>query len=232
MVWLMNQVHKVPHDKRQTGFSVAEIMVVVAILGIASAIAIPSFAFVLRRERVNAVALETAAWLERVRSLSARQVDTGVDATAAGAVNYTPGGGCAIILGGPRTAAATGDAIAAVEGCVVPDPVLLLPDTQGQTFAIQTFGLAARPAAVGQDAPICPPALGSACAGSVGLFFTPRGTWSSDSVGDQDFEIRIALSDGQGPKRCVRVSEIMGSIDIGTSQNGALGTACTSYAAI
>jgi len=228
----MNRVHKEPRDKRQTGFSVAEIMVVVAILGIASAIAIPSFAFVLRRERVNAVALETAAWLERVRSYSARQVDTGVDTTTAGAVNYTPGGGCAIILGGPRISATTGDAIAAVEGCVIPDPVLRLPETQGESFAIQTFGLSARPVSAEGDEPVCPPELGSACSGSVSLFFTPRGTWSSDSVGDQDFEIRISLSDGRGPKRCVRMSEIMGSIDIGTSQNGALGTVCTGYVAI
>jgi prepilin-type N-terminal cleavage/methylation domain-containing protein len=231
MVWLMKREHKSLQSQRQPGFSLPEIMVVVAILGIASAISIPSFAFVLRRERVNAVALETAAWLERVRSLSARQVDTTVDTTAPGAVNYTPGGGCAIILGGPRPAVSTGDAIAAVEGCVIPDPVLRLPDTQGQTFAIQTFGLSARSVPDG-DVPVCPPELGAACSGSVSLFFTPRGTWSSDSVGDQDFEIRISLSDGRGPKRCVRMSEIMGSIDIGTSQDGALGTACTSYVAI
>jgi prepilin-type N-terminal cleavage/methylation domain-containing protein len=80
----------------ELGFSLTELLVVVSILGIAAAISIPSFLFVLRRERVNAIALEAAGWLEEARSQSAREVNLDLLALNEDDSNK---GGCAIVLG-------------------------------------------------------------------------------------------------------------------------------------
>lgn len=211
---------------KNPGLSLVEMVVVVAILGIASAIAIPSFAFVLRRERVNAVALEVAGWLEEVRNLSARQVDP--SATA---------GGCAVSLVSTATALAPGGTIGTVASVCNPrNPVLRIPDVQGASFDIRTIS----PGGAGGTTP---EGDNDEADGGSGLpsgandemtavVFTPRGMWTSVPPAEGDLEVRIRLSDGSGPMRCVRMSSILGSIDIGSDASSNLEAPCSRYEAL
>lgn len=218
----------------QAGMTLPELLVSVFVLSIVASIAIPSFTFVLRRERVNAIALEAAGWLEEARSQSAREVNR--ELLEAGD-DDSDEGGCVIILGGANNNASTGDVIATVESvsaerCDVRQKSLILPDTKGERFKIAVYGLGAGKPEGDPENP-CTSDIGMPCSGSVSLFFTPRGMWSSSSVeADQNLEIRIAPIDGKGPKRCVRLSSILGSIDIGRSTNGDVSSSCTDWGAI
>jgi prepilin-type N-terminal cleavage/methylation domain-containing protein len=196
------------------GFSLVEVLVAVVIIGIISGIAIPSFFFVLRRERVNAVALEIAGWLEEARSISASGVRTEVIIDSATERNI---GGCEISLNDSLANVSEDDPIASVSGCAARNANLLVPPVQGSQFNMGVYTGA-----------------GAAQAESLVLYFTPRGMWSSETpaLQNQDLEIRIVLNDGHGPKRCVRISSILGSIDIGASPSGDLATPCSSYGSI
>ena len=218
----------------ESGLTLTELLIVVAILSISAAIFLPSFLFVLRRERVNAIALEVAGWLEEARSQSAREVN---QAALAAGVDDSGKGGCVIMLGGPTNSAKSGDIIATVESvsaedCNIRQKNLIIPDTQGELFKTAVYGLGSgRP----ESDPLnpCTPAMAMRCEGSVSLFFTPRGMWSSTSIeAGQNLEVRIAHADGAGPKRCVRISSIIGSIDIGRGSSGDLATSCDDWGAI
>lgn len=208
----------------EQGFTLVEQLVIVAVIGILSAIAVPSFLFALRRERVNALAFETAGWLEETRSIAAREVNP--DAGA---------GGCAIVVAAPQSDAGAGDVIAGVSGCAAREVQLRVADTWGGRFqighSIAAGSISNAPTAADCSASGIPSGL---CAGSVRLFFTPRGMWSSDSVANlnDDLEIRIAPAGGGGPRRCVRLSSILGSIDIGSASGGGVTSGCDSYARI
>lgn len=228
---------KVFHPPRrgdQDGFSFVELIVVVVILGVAVSLAIPSFLSVLRRERVNAIALEAAGWLEEARSQSAREVNREVLVTGADDSNQ---GGCAIVLAGPILNGKTGDIFATIDSsasgqCDVRQESLAIPDTQGDRFNIRVFGLGSGLAEGDEDNP-CRPSMNMPCNNSVSLYFTPRGMWSSTSLEPgQGLEIRIAHADGRGPKRCVRMSSILGSIDIGRSSDGDLDATCETWGEI
>ena len=218
----------------EAGLTLTELLVVVAILSISAAISLPSFLFVLRRERVNATALEVAGWLEEARSQSAREVN---QAALAAGLDDSEEGGCVIILGGPTSNAKTGDIIAtvesvSVEGCDVRQKNLIIPDTQGELLRTAVFGLGSGSPESDPLNP-CTPAMAMRCEGSVSLFFTPRGMWSSTSIeAGQNLEVRIAHADGAGPKRCVRISSIIGSIDIGRGSSGDLASSCDNWVSI
>jgi len=68
------------HPKRTRGFSLIEILLVLAILGIVSAIAIPSFMGQRRRARVIGDAIANAKVLQL--NLEARRADSGLYGTA------------------------------------------------------------------------------------------------------------------------------------------------------
>lgn len=210
--------------RQLAGFTLVEQLVIVAVIGILSSMAVPSFLFALRRERVNAVAFETAGWLEEIRSIAAREVNPDPNA-----------GGCAIVIAAAQPSARSGDVIAGISGCQARMPQLRIPDTWGGDFrishSISSGSISNAPTADDCSASGIPSAL---CAGSIRMFFTPRGMWSSDSVVNlrDDLEIRIAPADGKGPKRCVRLSSILGSIDIGSGNDGTVTIACSSYGQI
>ncbi|MDI9407015.1 MAG: prepilin-type N-terminal cleavage/methylation domain-containing protein [Chitinophagaceae bacterium] len=214
----------VPIDRSRRwthGYTLVELLVSVAVISIVGGIAVPTFQSVLRRERVGSVAYETAGWLEEARALSAREVNP--DAQA---------GGCAIVLSGSLSAAEQGAVLAGLTGCAARSSQLRIGDTWGGSFriahSIATGAISNAPSAADCTAAGIP---AGQCAGSLALFFTPRGMWSSDSVQNlqTDLEIRIAPADGGGPKRCVRLSSILGSIDIGEGADGNVTTGCERY---
>jgi Tfp pilus assembly protein FimT len=206
----------------EAGVTLVESLVLVVIIGIAAAIAVPGFMFVLRRERVNAVALEVAGHFEAMRALAAEQVATEVTE-----------GGCVITLAAPTASAQSGHVIAGSSDCGRGGAgSLTVPEGLGETFKIAHSVPRALTTNAPDDVDSCDPSV--PCVGSTTIVFSPRGMWSFDAVGnvEQDLEVRIALATGGGPKRCVRMSSILGSIEIGSASDGNVQTTCTSWGSI
>lgn len=196
---------------KESGYSLAEVLVIVVILGVLASASSVGLDFILRWSRVTAVAVEVAGWIERVRAASASQISSDVSS-----------GGCLIVFSPGNSNATPGYQIASAD-CGVPP--LIIPAEASSAFKIKTS---------------VPPeylSTGSSSAiGSVNLVFSPRGMWSivaptsssgAVAVLEDDIEIRIALADGRGRKRCVRISSILGSVDIGSGNDSSLDSACS-----
>lgn len=101
---------------RTTAFSLTELMVAVAIIGLINGVTIAIGAQGWQRERLNAVALDLVGWLEEVRGNSLRQTS---DNPAAG--------GCVVTVNSLTSAAVT-TALATVSPSVcATTPTLIIP---------------------------------------------------------------------------------------------------------
>lgn len=106
---------------QQHGFSLAEVIVTVALIGLVMGTVITVSGAEWRRQRVNAVAQELAGWLGQVRSASQR----------------LSGAGCLVEFSATGTYNA-GDVIARIKpstACIgqLPDTEVRIPNTQGGT---------------------------------------------------------------------------------------------------
>lgn len=109
-------------------FSLPELLVSIVIIGVISAVGIGAFFFLVRRARVQSVALEVAGWIENVRNAAADEIsqDTGL-------------GGCVLTFTPLPSMAA--DAPLAIADCNVPEDELSVPQTiQQDTVTIVSPG--------------------------------------------------------------------------------------------
>lgn len=184
------------------GFTLIELAVVVAVVGILSAVGIHASGNEWRRERVNAVATELAGWLETVRRTSLK------------------GNACQVSISGGSLAAGATLATASelLSNAVVANPSIANNCLTGQPLQISgTMGSSTYVIAPG---------------GSTSFKFTPRGTVNAAASNTQlanPLVIEISLAGTTGPKRCVRISEGLGLISVGASNANAGTCADNSY---
>lgn len=130
-----------PPHSHAAGFTLAELMVTVAIIGILSSIALVFTGNEWRRERINTVAIELAGWLEEVRAASLRETNA-----------VQSNGGCVVRLGSPGSPGTAlnhvpaGTVLASVDPtlCRAPNPSFTIsgfastPDRYSATFSSPT----------------------------------------------------------------------------------------------
>ena len=196
---------------RHDGLTLAELLVVVVILGIAAVSAGTGLLSVSRRERLNALALEIAGWIEQVRNQAANQINA-TDSL----------GGCTVLFNNSISSAGAGAGLASIQsGSTCPNlssTSLSIPNARSSTFRICS------------NQSSCGGGSGSASSQQT-IVFTPRGMIrATPALGASSiYEYRFTLSDLRGPKRCVRISDITGSVDLGYGSDADLATACSSY---
>jgi len=176
--------------RRQAAFTLTELLVVIAVIGLINGVAIASGGNAWQRERLNAVAVGLAGWLEEVRNNALRETDPDpLDAVVAG--------GCVITLNNLSDAAA-GTSLASVQppSCSSSGNFLIPGVSDGATrYSIS-------PAST--------------------ITFTPRGSITSAS----NTEVRISMN-GTNQRRCVRVSAILGVVEVGSNGGNANADACS-----
>jgi Tfp pilus assembly protein FimT len=170
------------------GFTLTELMVILATITLLSAAGISESGNSWRRERVNAVAIDLAGWLDTVRRASMK------------------GNACLVTFTGGSLAAgatlATASQIVSAEtiasNCLVSQPLTISTSLGNST----NFSIAP--------------------GGSTSFKFTPRGTVNAAATNTQlsnPIVITISLEGSAGPLRCVRISEGLGLISIGSSDS-------------
>ena len=203
-------------------FTLIELLLVVVIVGIMSSLVISFSLSILRRERVNSLALRFAGWIEEVRNLSARRVGSGM-ATE----------GCAITFSVPSSALVAGAQLAIVSpagaaadtcaprdgGLVFRDGKFVIPSDLEGSFSFKVVRT-------------------NTSTTVSNLIFTPRGTvgLAADSSGlitsSGEFTIKLLLN-GKGPMRCLRVSETLAVVDLAAVNTTSVDADCgTNYSAI
>mgnify|MGYP006277276039 CR=1 FL=1 len=183
------------------GVTLTEWLIAIVILGIISSLAIGQSLSILRRERINSVAVSLAGWIEEVRNLSLKEV-TG--ARTSGTV------GCLITFESAKSAS-RGDSLAQVNSDCS-------PKDNGDTSR----------SAIVNNITVGQFRIPSGFAGSVSysysqnklsgvptITYTPRGIWLPSSGASGDLIIKLFLAGG-GPMRCLRISETLAFVDIGS----------------
>jgi prepilin-type N-terminal cleavage/methylation domain-containing protein len=179
------------------GFTLVELLVIIAIIGVIGAFGFSGFFFLVRRARVQSVALEMAGWIENVRNAAADNVSSTRTA-----------GGCAMTFT-TATSASAGTQIASVDNaCPVSETVLRVPnEVQQDSIAATVTG---GPTVIFTPRGVWTTASGGSDAGA-------------SAAPGETFTVLISLASG-GPSRCIRLSPALGSVEIGRPQGSA--TAC------
>jgi prepilin-type N-terminal cleavage/methylation domain-containing protein len=191
------------------GFTLVELMVAIAVLGIVSGLVIPAGIDAYRTQRVNAAVSELAGWLNEVRaSTDSKNVSCKVSITTTGTLRSHDVVATATAITPGTTTAAPGKV------CGSGNP-LRLPGAGGSSrFSV-----------------------GTSFTGNA-FYFTQRGAISIDNTAglakstgtndDNNLSIRIS-ADGEPPMRCVRLTGMLGLVRIGyNSTTGATTNDCDS----
>lgn len=173
---------------KPSGFTLPELLVIIVIVGVFAAVGIQGFFFLVRRARIQAVALEVAGWLEQVRNAAADEVRPN-NLQGGCEVNFTSGNRS---IGQPIANVV----IPALGDCPVPETILNVPPgIEGDLVNVTV-----------QGAPFT---------------FTPRGLWiTSSNQPGQTFLLTLRLNNDR-PVRCIRLSPVLGSVEIGRPANSA-----------
>lgn len=198
MTWPLSHRRSLRHPPRWEGFTLAEILVVVALLGIISALVVRSTGQSLRREVLNSLTVELYGWLEGVQR-KAMSVDP--SQRAANPQAFPP---CTVTF---KTGTLTpGSVLAETPEACAPGSevrnglaVFPLPNFNAKTnFVVQTFN------------------------GNT-VTFSPRGTVifsDSGSTNPVSGPLTIEISrEGGSLVRCLRVEPLLGFLAIGSLNN-------------
>jgi prepilin-type N-terminal cleavage/methylation domain-containing protein len=148
-----------------TGFTLIELMVTVAVLGIVSAVVINATGSEWRRERVNSVAIDLAGWLEAVRASSQR----------------LGGSGCTVTFSSGGSLAAGAEIARVVPAACAPTSPVSTNDANARAFLLPAF-------ADGPDRY----GIALAPASPTTLSFTPRNSISATA--DTSIKVHLAGS--------------------------------------
>ena len=190
------------------GLTLVELLVAVIILGIIASLAIGQSLSILRREKINSVALALAGWIEEVRNLSMKEVTS------------TPtAGGCVITFVAGASAISGGTSFASVPTVTV-NNTSCAPRDNGTTSVGGQFLL---PRNLG--ATVTTGFEQTGLSGAPTITYSPRGMWLAKTGASGDLTIKLFL-DGGGPMRCLRVSATLAFVDIGSLSTTDSSTSC------
>lgn len=174
--------------RRDRGFSITEVMVVVAILGILSALMIDIGLRDWRREQVNAVVVELAGWLESVRRAALKGSSCQVTLTTGNAM-----AGGAVLAEAADVGTADTAASTIANNCRSLQSLVIPGLNTNQTFTVTASN-------------------------TTGSFvFTPAGTLHPAPGATTPIVITVELANGsnQDPRRCVELEGLLGVIHVG-----------------
>jgi len=194
------------------GFTLFELMVTIAVLGIVSGLVIPAGINAYRTQRSNAAVSELAGWLNEVRaSTDSKNVSCRVSITTgtlrsqdviATATAITPG----------TTTAAPGVVCGSGNQLRMPGAGGSSSFSVGTSFTANAFYFTQR--------------------GAISIDNTAGLAKSTGTNNDNNLSIRIS-ADGQPPMRCVRLTGMLGLVRIGSnSTTGGTTNDCTSWGAL
>jgi len=198
------------------GFTLVELMVTIAVLGIVSGLVIPAGINAYRTQRVNAAVSELAGWLNEVRaSTDSQNLSCRVSITTTGTLRSQDVIATATAITPGTTTAASGKVCGSGNPLRLPGAGGSSSFFVGTSFTGNAFYFTQR-GAISID-------------NTVGL---PKITGTTGTNDDNNLSIRIS-ADGEPPMRCVRLTGMLGLIRIGyNSTTGVTTTDCTSWGAL
>jgi prepilin-type N-terminal cleavage/methylation domain-containing protein len=184
----------------ERGFSLVELLVVVAILGTVSALRLVAAGNEWRRERVNAQATAFVGGLEAVRRSALRGNPCQVSFSASLSGGSASFGPSVVVATGAEASGAT---VAIPNNCLAADPFRILAITAANdSFLVTTT--------------------------TPSLVYTPRGSLYDPGASGgfaSNVEVSFALN-GTAMRRCVELSSALGLVRIGRNDSSATGP-CT-----